>query len=377
VNLNREAMVTTYSYDRNGERASKTTQAYTGSDIETYAHDVYGRLTGIGTHQGAEVSFKYDSRDRRIASAQRGWTTQINKADNKTAADYRYTSLYDGRQELHQFDEQGNPYRSLTYLPNQQAGLYGQLLSQTLHQWQNPEFDATGWGTELVPKLYFHGDYQGSTIKVTAQNPEAAFRYGYTPTGEAYAFKHRYSNEQMTRTHVSHSLNRNVVPYLYTGRYMEPLTGLSQMDARWYEAETARFIQPDQYNMANLMLPPGAQSELLRYIGRSQSDLLREPAQQMRYGYTIGNPLRWTDPLGLRNMGQPRVPDLDLYTNRLEPIESAQVLASALDGVSKGSLSVAADWTSRIPTCWARCFDVYYHWRRFSSYSDRDRFCKK
>lgn len=299
VNFNREAMVTTYTYDRNGERASKTTQAYAGSEIETYTHDVYGRLTGIGTHQGAEVSFKYDTRDRRIASAQRGWTTQINKADNKTSADYRYTSLYDGRQELHQFDEQGNPYRSLTYLPNQQAGLYGQLLSQTLHQWQNSEFDATGWGTDLAPKLYFHGDYQGSTIKVTAQNPETKFRYGYTPTGEAYAFKHRYSDEQMTRTHVSHSLNRNVVPYLYTGRYMEPLTGLSQMDARWYEAETARFIQPDQYNMANLMLPPGAQSELLRYIGRSQSDLLRDPAQQMRYGYSGGNPLTWADPLGL------------------------------------------------------------------------------
>lgn len=51
------------------------------------------------------------------------------------------------------------------------------------------------------------------------------------------------------------------------------------MDARWYEAEKARFIQPDQYNMANLMLPPGAQSELLQSIGRNQSDLLRDPAQ--------------------------------------------------------------------------------------------------
>lgn len=74
------------------------------------------------------------------------------------------------------------------------------------------------------------------------------------------------------------------------------------MDARWYDARKGRFIQSDQYNHANLILPKGAQSELLRYIGRSQADLLRDPAQQMRYGYVSGNALRWVDPLGLENI---------------------------------------------------------------------------
>jgi len=36
----------------------------------------------------------------------------------------------------------------------------------------------------------------------------------------------------------------------------------------------------------------------LRFIGRSQTDLLIDPAQQMRYGYVSGNLLRWVDPLG-------------------------------------------------------------------------------
>ncbi|MDN3649177.1 M15 family metallopeptidase [Reinekea marina] len=71
------------------------------------------------------------------------------------------------------------------------------------------------------------------------------------------------------------------------------------MDARWYNPTVGRFIQPDQYNLVNLMLPNGAQSELMRYIGRTQSDLLKDPAQQMRYGYVSGNALRWVDPLGL------------------------------------------------------------------------------
>lgn len=93
---------------------------------------------------------------------------------------------------------------------------------------------------------------------------------------------------------------------------MEPLTRLSQMDARWYEAETARFIQPDQYNIANLVLPPGAQSELLRYIGKSQSDLLRDPAQQMQYGYVSRNPFVWIDPLGLCGTSKE---EINIYTD--------------------------------------------------------------
>lgn len=134
---------------------------------------------------------------------------------------------------------------------------------------------------------------------MTGLDATAQYRYGYTPMGQAYGFKHRYSDEQMTRTFSSHSPNRNVVQNLYTGKYAEPLTGLANMDARWYDAQKGRFIQGDQYNHANLMLPAGAQSELMRYIGRSQSDLLRDPAQQMRYGYVSGNALRWVDPLGL------------------------------------------------------------------------------
>ena len=223
-------------------------------------------------------------------------------------ADYSYTSLHDGRQEAEQYTGTAQTgfeaYRALTYRPNAVAGLYGQLLKQTLPQWQNAEFDVTGWGADLAPAFYFHGDYQNSTIKVTGLDATAQYRYGYTPMGQAYSFKHRYSDEQMTRSFSSHSPNRNVVQNLYTGKYAEPLTGLANMDARWYDAQQGRFIQGDQHNHANLMLPAGAQSELMRYIGRSQSDLLRDPAQQMRYGYVSGNALRWVDPVGLCEMLQ-------------------------------------------------------------------------
>ncbi|MDN3649166.1 RHS repeat-associated core domain-containing protein [Reinekea marina] len=96
-----------------------------------------------------------------------------------------------------------------------------------------------------------------------------------------------------------HTRTNNLIPYQYTGKYRESISGFNHMDARWYNPKVGRFIQPDQYNHANLMLPKGAQSELMRYIGRTQSDLLKDPSQQMRYGYVSGNALRWVDPLGL------------------------------------------------------------------------------
>ena len=262
-----------------------------------------------------------------------------------------YTSLYDGRQELSQTDTNGNLYRQLTYLPNAIAGLYGQLLKQELPQSQNEEFDATGWGENLAEKLYFHGDAQNSTIKVTGADASNSFRYGYTPLGEAYGFKHRNADEQLTRTFSSHSLNRNVVQNLYTGKYTETLTGLTHMDARWYDPSKGRFIQPDQYNHANLMLPKGAQSELMRYIGRSQGDLLRDPAQQMRYGYVSGNALRWVDPTGLVDWGMVAEGTIEFAAGLAEGLVGA---AAAAVGISATAVSVAAE----LPTLGASTIGV-------------------
>lgn len=71
------------------------------------------------------------------------------------------------------------------------------------------------------------------------------------------------------------------------------------MDARWYQPKLGRWLQPDYYNFAQLSLPKGARQQLLGSTRLNTQSLLRDPAQQMRYGYVSGNPLRWVDPLGL------------------------------------------------------------------------------
>ncbi|MDB2448668.1 hypothetical protein N9W78_00040 [bacterium] len=89
------------------------------------------------------------------------------------------------------------------------------------------------------------------------------------------------------------------MPYQYTGRYTEATTGLVHLDARWYNPQTQRFVQPDLWNFRNTGLPMAVRHELMRFTGLDTAQLLREPGQQMGYGYVSGNPLAWSDLLGL------------------------------------------------------------------------------
>ena len=71
------------------------------------------------------------------------------------------------------------------------------------------------------------------------------------------------------------------------------------LDARWYNPQTTRFIQPDLWNFASTGLPKDVQHEVMQFAGLNVEQLLRDPGQQMRFGYVSNSPLSWVDPFGL------------------------------------------------------------------------------
>jgi len=280
-----------YQYDANGNLTQKSWKDHDKSYSRQYRYDDLGRLTEIETPWGSKSNYSYDALDRRVFTAQSG----------DHVHGYQIRSMYDRRQEVGQWEPDGTPYRRLTYLPLEDQGLpYGELIHQNLYETdRRKEFNPYGHFKSHYSSLWFHQDSLGSTRELTDDRGRSIINYGYNPQGEVYTYRSHGIWSGLGRSILAKHLNRTVNPYLYTGKHTDSLTGLVQMDARFYDPKTSRFIQPDVFNFANLALPQNSRHELLQYLGLQTEDLLVDPAQQLRYGYASGNPLRWVDPMGL------------------------------------------------------------------------------
>ena len=210
-------------------------------------------------------------------------------------------SHYDGRQEQGQWQQAGHGFevfRSLTLLP--QANLpYAQVLHQSLSDNKSQLVKASGTKGADATNLYVHHDRLGSAIQVLDDTGTQAMRLGYSPFGQVY----RKHNDK-TQWKINAGVNANkqlgqLMPYQYTGGYTDGNTGLVHLDARWYNPHTSRFVQPDYWNLKNTYLPTEIRHELMRFTGLNASQLLRDPSQQLAFGYVSGNPLSWVDPFGL------------------------------------------------------------------------------
>ncbi len=125
-------------------------------------------------------------------------------------------------------------------------------------------------------------------------------RLGYSPFGQVY----RKHNDK-TQWKINAGVNANkqlgqLMPYQFTGGYTDGNTGLVHLDARWYNPHTSRFVQPGYGNLKNTYLPTEIQHELMRFTGLNANQLLRDPSQQLAYGYVSGNPLVCVDLFGVK-----------------------------------------------------------------------------
>lgn len=77
---------------------------------------------------------------------------------------------------------------------------------------------------------YFHGDHLGSTNVVTDGTGQVVARMEYRPFGTT-----------------SHQEGTADVPHKFTGQRFEDSTGLYDYNARYYDVDLGRFIQPDPF----------------------------------------------------------------------------------------------------------------------------------
>lgn len=107
--------------------------------------------------------------------------------------------------------------------------------------------------------IYLHGDERNSVVLATDENGVKEWSRSYDEYGSTF-----------TQTPATGT----VTPFAYAGEYLDEDTGLYNLRARWYEPGTASFISVDP---------------ALNMTGEA-------------YSYASGNPLLFTDPLGLWSM---------------------------------------------------------------------------
>jgi RHS repeat-associated protein len=208
---------TSFGYDANGNLISKTD----ASGSWTYTWDYENRLKEASLSGGVTVGYNYDALGRRIQlTSTTGGITKF---------------VYDGANVLRDLDGSG---------------------SVLADYFNGPGIDTKLRQTTGTTAAYFAVNHLGTTSALTDAGGNVSATLDYDSFGKVTA------GAATTR-------------YTFTGREIDPETGLMYYRARWYDPQTGRFISED---------PAG----LLTGINS--------------YSYTANNPIWANDPLGLASI---------------------------------------------------------------------------
>ncbi len=223
-----------YTYDADGNLVQKTERVGTLPTEYQYGYDAEGQLTGIQTSTGSIVTFGYDGLGRRIWKEADGFTT-------------RY--IYDDEDILMQFEGLSGSY---TYAARY---VHGPGIDEPLMMQRN------------INQYFYVYDGLGTITDVVNSNGIVVNHYDYDSFGNFL-----YKDENVKN------------PYTYTGREYDEETALYYYRARYYDAQSGRFLQRD---------PAGINTQI-------QVDSGEKPALSTNlYLYATNNPVRYIDPSGL------------------------------------------------------------------------------
>jgi RHS repeat-associated protein len=256
-----------YSYDSNNNLLSNPNQ-------ESYSYDsVNNRLLNITNPDNSQnTNYEYDTRGNRISIS----SEKTNEEEKVTNYSYNLSN-----QLIEVNPENSSDYDSLIYSYDGN-GLLNKRIKTTTQSSSTEEFI---WDTNRSISTLLEDDkkkyiYDTNSLSPVAQIDKEKGEVEYlhvdnidsvvsiTDT-DGNEVSHSTYDEYGTKQANSIGINKSL--FGYAGQYLDQDTGYYYLRARWYDPKAASFITVDP-KLIETNLP---------------------------YGYTAGNPLQYTDPLGL------------------------------------------------------------------------------
>lgn len=256
-------LVTTYTYDQVGNRASQTTGAVT----TTYTYNGLNQLLSKTDSDGT-VNYTYDGRGNQILeqNTEAGTSTEMEYAvtgemiglteySGETAT-MTQNNLYDhnGIRIMKTEDGASRDY----YYDSGACAFTMDGDNVSIANILTPQGAVAGSYRDSTYHTYLK-DQQGSTTNIVNENGTLSAAYDYSDFGET--------------TEITESGFDNQV--CYTGGIYDDETGLYYLNARYYDPELGRFISQDTYR-----------------------GMPEESDQWHLYAYCANNPINYVDPSG-------------------------------------------------------------------------------
>lgn len=269
-----DTRVTTYAYDRAGNRTSRSVVAPGVNVTTSYSYDTNDRLIQESRSSGGSIAYAWDANGNLIKKTEAGQVTlyawdaenrliEVKRGATEAGAVVVASYLYDADGNRVQKTEPLSG-KVTQYLVDGSFP-FAQVLEEKESLGAATETTQYVWGTGLLKQIrggqgsYYHADALGSVKALTNEAGSQTDSYEYEAFGEL-------------ASHAGTTAN----PYRYTGEHYDDAISLQYNRARWYDANAGRWLSQDPH--------PG---------------VVTRPGTLNKYGYASGDPTTYSDPSGM------------------------------------------------------------------------------